>query len=243
MRRFRVQEFWLIALCAFSLSARGQDWRTKPADQWSESDAKQVLTASPWVKVVQANIAARQTEDQLREGGQMGQPKGVGFEGVDKDNRGLKVKPNIFTPEKAGERSPRSMVQPLTVTLRWESAFPVRLAELKAREIEPPTVEGEGYCLAVYGVPGVYFKQDPKKLGEPLKEEAFLKREGKKDVKPVRVEVFQREDGLVVVYQFSSSAEISRRDMWVRFEAHIGRVVVDHTFDVSQMEFMGKLEL
>jgi hypothetical protein len=70
-----------------------------------------------------------------------------------------------------------------------------------------------------------------------------LKREGKRDVKPVSVEVFQREDGLVIVYQFPSSAEISKRDMLLRFEAHIGRVGVDYTFDLSQMEFMGKLEL
>jgi hypothetical protein len=243
MRKSRVQTFSMTALCAISFTARGQDWKTKPADHWSEADAKQVLTASPWVKVVGASIGRRPTEDELREGGQMGQPKGVGFEGVDKDNRGLKVKPNIFTPEKAGERSPRSMAQPLTVKLRWESALPVRLAELKAREIEPPTLDGDGYCIAVYGVPGVYFKEDPKRLGDPLKELAFLKREGKKDVKPVRVEVFQREDGLVIVYMFPSSAEISKRDMLLRFEAHIGRVGVDYTFDLSQMEFMGKLEL
>jgi hypothetical protein len=243
MRKSRVQSIWLIAMCAVQLAADGQDWRTKPPEQWSEADAKQVLSASPWAKTVPARIGARPTEDQLREGGQMGQPKGVGFEGVDKDNRGLKVKPNIFTPEGAGERSPRSMVQPFTVKLRWESALPIRLAEVKAHEIEPPTLEGDGYCLAVYGVPGVYFKQDPKKLGEPLKDQAFLKRDGKKDVKPTSVEVFQREDGLVVVYLFPSSAEISKRDMLVRFEAHIGRVVVDYSFDVSQMEFMGKLEL
>jgi len=243
MHKFRVRTLWLIVMSGAQIVALGQDWKAKPADQWSEADAKQVLDASPWVKTVPARIGARPTEDQLREGGQMGQPKGVGYEGVDKDNRGLKVSPNIFAPEKPGERSPRSMVQPLTVKLRWESALPVRLAELKAREIEPPTLDGDGYSIAVYGVPGVYFKQDPKRLGDPLKDEAFLKREGKKDVKPVSVEVFQREDGLVIVYQFPPSAEISKRDMLVRFEAHIGRVVVDYSFDVSQMEFQGKLEL
>jgi len=243
MRTVQVQVFWLIALAAVQLTAGDPEWRTKPADQWSEEDAKQVLSVSPWVKVVGASLAARKTEDELREGGQMGQPKGIGYEGVDKDNRGLKPSLNIFTPEKPSERSPRSMVQPLTVKLRWESALPVRLAELKAREIEPPTLDGDGYSIAVYGVPGVYFKGDPKRLGDPLKELAFLKREGKKDVKPVSAEVFQREDGLVVVYRFPSSAEISKRDVWVRFEAHIGRVVVDQTFDLSQMDFLGKLEL
>jgi len=243
MRRIRVQAFWLIALSAVSLMARGQDWRTKPVSDWSEEDVKQVLTASPWVKKTNASIARRQTEDQLREGGQMGQPHGVGYEGVDKDNRGLKASPNIFTPEGAGDRSLRSMVQPLTLKLRWESALPVRMAELKAREIEPPTSEGEGYSIAVYGVPGAYFKEDPKRLGEPLKNEAVLKREGKKDVKPISVEVFQREDGLVVVYLFPLSAELSKRDVTVRFEAHIGRVGVAETFSLADMEFMGKLEL
>ena len=149
MRRIRVQAFWLIALSAVSLTARGQDWRTKPVSDWSEEDVKQVLTASPWVKKTNASIARRQTEDQLREGGQMGQPHGVGYEGVDKDNRGLKVSPNIFVSEKAGDRSPRSMVQPTTLPLRWESALPVRLAELKAREVEPPTLGGDGHCIAV----------------------------------------------------------------------------------------------
>jgi hypothetical protein len=72
---------------------------------------------------------------------------------------------------------------------------------------------------------------------------AALKREGKKDVKPVSVEVFQRGSGLVVVYLFPLSAEIARNDRQLRFEAQIGRIVVAQTFDLSEMEFMGKLEL
>jgi len=36
----------------------------------------------------------------------------------------------------------------------------------------------------VYGVPGAYLKNDPKKLGNPLEKQAALKREGKRDVKP-----------------------------------------------------------
>jgi hypothetical protein len=244
MRKFRLQSLWLIALCAIQLPVDAQDWRTKPADRWTEEDAKQILTASPWARVIRARIARRQTEDELRNGGQMGQPKGVGYEGVDKDNRGPKIDPkNVFIPAGANERTARSMVQPVTLKLRWESALPIRLAQLKAREIEPPTLDGDGYCIAVYGVPGSYFKEDPKRLGDPLKDEAFLKRDGKKDVKPISVEVFQREDGLVAVYLFPLSAEISKRDGVVRFTANIGRVVVDYTFDLSQMEISGKLEL
>jgi hypothetical protein len=127
--------------------------------------------------------------------------------------------------------------------LRWETALPVQLAELKAHEAEPPTLEGDGYRIAVYGIPGPNFKGDPEELGKPLKNLAALKRAGKKDARPVSVEVFQRQDGLVVIYRFPLSAEISKKDSQIQFAAQIGRIVVSQTFDLSKMEFLGKLEL
>ena len=117
------------------------------------------------------------------------------------------------------------------------------MAEAKARVIEPPTLPGDGYSLAVYGVPGANFKGDPKSLGDPLKKQAALMREGKKDVKPLSVEVFQREDGFVVVYLFSLSAEITDKDAHLDFSAQIGRIVIAHSFDLRAMRFQGKLEI
>ena len=80
-------------------------------------------------------------------------------------------------------------------------------------------------------------------MGKPLKNLAVLKRDGKKDVKPISAQVFQLENGVVVVYVFPFSAEISKKDGQVRFEAQIGRIVVGQTFELSEMEFLGKLEL
>jgi hypothetical protein len=117
------------------------------------------------------------------------------------------------------------------------------LAELKVHEIEPPTLQGDGYLIAVYGVPGADLKGDPKQLGAPLRKDAALKRVGKQDVKPSSVEVFQRADGLVVAYLFPLSAEIAKTDARVEFAAHIGRVVVSQTFDLAEMKFLGRLEL
>jgi hypothetical protein len=119
----------------------------------------------------------------------------------------------------------------------------VQLAELKAHQSDPPTLEGNGYRIAVYGLPGGYFKGDPKKLGDPLKEEALLRREGKKDVKPSLAEVFPQSDGWAVVYLFPLSAEISPKDKQVEFNAQIGRIVVVAPFDLDQMIFQGKLEI
>jgi hypothetical protein len=233
-------------VCAALLTAEGPAWIAKPPSQWTEQDAQQLLNASPWTHNIGAVVTRRLTEDQLREGGEMGQSHGVGHDGVDPKGSGYPVSPdmlNVFTGRGGDDRSLRSRAQPLTLRLAWESALPVRLAELKAHVVEPPTLDGDGYQIAVYGIPGPMFKEDPKKLGDPLKNTAALKREGKKDVKPVRVEVFQRQDGLVVVYLFPLSAEISMKDGQVQFEALIGRISVAHTYNLKDMQFLGKLEL
>jgi hypothetical protein len=237
-----LQPLFLVVTAAH-LMAEDPVWKSKPAAQWTEAEAKQVLTKSPWAKEIKAVVTRRLTEDQLREGGQMGQPRGIGNEGVDPKGSGPKVSPNVFSGPGGDDRGSRSLPQPLTLRLRWESALPIQIAEMKAHEIEPPTLEGEGYRIAVYGIPGAGFKGNPEQLGEPLKNLAALKREGKKDAKPVRVEVFQTEDGLVVVYLFPLSAEITRKDGRIQFCAHIGRIVFTETFDLNEMEYMGKLEL
>jgi hypothetical protein len=232
-----------LILAAALLTAAEPVWRSKAAALWTEEDATQILAASPWAKQNRATIARRLTEDQLREGGQMGQPRGIGNEGVDAKGSGPKVSPNVFSGPGGDDRGARSLPQPLTLKLRWESALPVQIAELKAHEVAPPTLEGDGYRIAVYGIPGADFKGDPAQLGKPLKNLAALKREGRKDVRPVSVEVFQRQSDVVVVYLFPLSAEIVKRDERLEFDAQIGRIVVMQIFDLSEMEFMGKLEL
>jgi hypothetical protein len=242
MRKFLISSL-CVAVAAACLIAADPVWRTKPAADWTEEDARIVLSSSPWVREIGATVTRRLTEDQLREGGQMGQPGGIGNENVDPKGTGPKVSPNVFSGRGGDDRSARSLPQPIKLKLRWESALPIRLAELKSHEIEPPTLGGDGYYLAVYGVPGGDFKGDPKHLGDPLKNLAALKREGKKDVKPTRVEVFQRESGVVVVYEFPLSAEITKKDQWIQFNAQIGRIVLAHNFELSEMEFAGRLEL
>jgi hypothetical protein len=236
----RVQKSWLLLVNAVLLLAVEPSWKNKPISAWTEEEARQILDDSPWAKTVKATIHRLQTEDERRDAGVMGQGHGVGFDGVDGKNAKQKF-PSDLKSEIAGP-SARSKSQPVTLRIRWESALPVRAAEMKSHEMEPPTSPGDGYRVAVYGVPGA-FTGDPKRLGDPLKKQAVLRREGRQDVKPSRVEVFQREDGLVVVYLFPLSAEISKKDGRIVFEAVIGRVGLAQAFNIDEMEFQGKLEL
>jgi hypothetical protein len=237
----------VIALIATALLTPAQSqkpapierWRDKPIASWTVDDAWQVLERSPWAKTTVAGIARRQTEDERRAGGNMGQPTGVGFDGID-DKRVRPVLPqNVFAPSPTAP----SKAQIIRLLVRWESALPVQAAELKRGEGQPPTLSDNGYSIAVYGVPFTDAKGDPLSLARDFKESAFLRRAGKPDAKPFRVEAFELEHNTVVVYLFPYSVEISKKDREVEFVALIGRLQVSQTFNVEEMQFQGKLEL
>ena len=232
----------LLTAGAVILIAAEPAWKTKSPAAWTDEDARQILNDSPWAKTVTGTISPLQTEDERRAGGNMGQQHGVGFDGIADDRPRIQapksvidiVKPESVTP-------PRS--QSIALQLRWESALPIRVAELKSQAGEALDFAAEGYSIAVYGLPSVHSYGDPKSLGEPLKKQAVLKRDGKKDVRPSSVEVIQRDTGLVIVYTFPLSAEITKNDKRMEFDAQIGRVAIAQSFDLDQMQFEGKLEL
>jgi len=236
-------QFHLVIACSAVLFIAAEPaWKSKMPASWTGEDAAQILAGSPWAKTTESPIGPLQTEDQRRESGNMGLPRGIGYDGFADDRPRVQLPKNpvdIVKPEKpVFERRPV-----IRLDLRWESALPVRVAEMKTGFVSPPTLETDGYILAVYGVPDARVKGDPKHLGEPLRSLAVLKRDGKKDVKPSSVEVFQRDDGMVIVYVFPLSAEITKNDRYIQFAAQIGRISVAQVFDVAEMQFQGRLEL
>jgi hypothetical protein len=229
-----------LPIAVVPLMAADPAWKAKRISDWTEADARQVLTDSPWCMTVVAGITRRQTEDERRAGGEMGQAKGVGFDGVDDKFKRPELPDNLAALVLKPTRYSPGPPQFMKLLLRWESALPIRVAELKTGVIAPPTLDNDGYSIAVYGIPGEYFKGDPKSLGDPLKKEAVLKRDGQKDVRPSSAEVFQLGHGVVVAYVFPSSMEITRKDGHVAFEAQIGRLVFKQTFNLEEMQVEGK---
>jgi hypothetical protein len=193
------------------------------------------MTDSPWAKsVVAVLVKPRGREEQARHRGRIGIGGfGIGRTGPDGAGR-------HGGEDGAGKASPD---QPATLTLRWESAQPMREAELKARDIGAPDVADDYYAIAVFGVPRGMLPDDSKeRLGE-LKKLAVLKREGKKDLSPTRVDILLRENRPLVVYLFSKSAEFTWRDHGITFEAQISRLKFSQPFSTDDMTFHGKLEL
>jgi hypothetical protein len=233
------RRYWLILPAFVALMAAAEDdapWRNKQIAEWSEDDARQVLTDSPWAK---SFIPTVKTSQEGRRSGGMGHGGGIGIGGIGIGIPGMGGGRHGGYGGNAGNGG-SSPVEAPKVILRWESAMPIRTAELKVHEDQAPTLDEGKYAIAVYGVPDRMLNGQFDKLGDQFKKQAVLKRDGKKDLKPVRVQVL---DGPIIVYFFSVTAEITKQDRRVEFDATIGRLELTQSFFPEEMVWRGKLEL
>jgi hypothetical protein len=221
-----------IALVA--VAADDPAWRTRQIPDWTEDDAKDMLADSPWVKTFTPTM--KQQENSSRRGGLGGSGIGIGMPGMGgRRGMGGGGYPSGGQPTR-NEDAPK-------VTLRWESAMPVRTAELKVHDNDAPTLDDKHYAIAVYGIPDRMLAGDTKKLQDEFKGKASIKRDGKKDFRPSSVEVLERPDGPVVVYMFPMTTELTKQDHRIEFDADIGRLQLTQSFFTEEMVWQGKLEL
>jgi hypothetical protein len=241
MRRTGYRAFILTAIYLSAIAparpqeapSTGQTWKTKSPRDWTQQDAKQLLSDSPWVKLVTPQEVRDLSLGERREGGNWDADigKGVGILGT-----------GIAGSTRAREAIAKAHEKPpvAPVWIRWESALPVRMAESAAGETKAPPLEGDDYALTIYGIP----TPNQWRVASELKGVAYLRRGGKKDFKPSRVNILRKDDGTAdIVYLFRRSVEITRKDKAVEFHAQVGRLVVDQNFYVEDMQYQGELQL
>ena len=117
---------------------------------------------------------------------------------------------------------------------------PVRAAERKAGETDAPVLEGDDYAIVVYGIP----TPERWNLANELKGVAFLRRDGKKDLKPSRVRILRHDDGTAdLVYLFPRSVEITKKEGRIEFAAQVDRLFISQNFFTEDMQLQGELQL
>ena len=208
-------------------------WKNKPFAQWSETDAKQILAGSPWVKLVTPAHLRDLSVAERRDSGdwQADVGRGVGIAGT-----------GLLGTLRMSEAIARAHEKPpaAPVIVRWESALPVRIAEQKGGDARAPVLKGDDYAIVIYDIP---MPHRPNQANE-LKGIASLKRSGKKDLRPSRVEILRKPDGTAtIVYLFPRSQEITKKDGSIEFVAQVGRLFVEQFFDTKEMQVRGELEL
>jgi hypothetical protein len=233
MRRF--SRFGLIPLFAALLTARADSpsWKDAPVPQWSDEDAKQLLADSPWAKNVHLDKVRNLSLFERRDGGdwEAGIPSGIGMAtlGLLADWRDIEAVEHAYAVANIG-----------SVLVRWESAPPVRAAEAKVGETAVPGSLDDYYAIAVHDMRPPFRWN----LANQLKGVAFLKRDKKKDLKPARVVVLAKANGLATfVYLFPRSVEITKKDRSLAFVAQIGRLFVSVHFFPADMRLAGELQL
>jgi hypothetical protein len=262
----------VLTILAAGVSLLGDDkpsqadaWK-KPFPEWTMDDAHQIMTDSPWVKSTTPTMEGSGNQGQRRSGGGGGGRRGGGI-GIGGGGIGIGIpgiggrggggypggggggypggsRTGTNYPDDSGNGNGRTdPVEPPKLTLRWESAMPVREAELRARDVDAPTVDENHYAIAVIGVPRNMIKADTRAMEADLKKQAVLKRDNKKDFKPSSVEILQRDDGPVIVFFFPRSTEITASDRRVEFDAEIGRLKFAEPFYLEDMVYDGKLAL
>jgi hypothetical protein len=230
----RIWKFVLIPVFAALLmaTAYSPSWKDVPSQQWSKDDAKELLADSPWSKIVHLDQVRNLSVYERRDGGdwEAGIPSGIGMQtlGLFADWKEIEALEHDYAVSRLG-----------TVTVRWESARPVRAAAAKMGEVALPDW-GDYYAIAVHDL------RAPRhwNLANELKGVAYLKWDKKKDLKPARVMVLPRGKGLAtIVYLFPRSTEITKKDRSLAFVAQIGRLFVAVNFIPDDMHVDGKLEL
>jgi hypothetical protein len=203
-------------------------WKNKRAAEWTEAETKRVLTDSPWCAMVTPTVKKEAPKQPGYRGPVIGGVPGMNRRRTD-------------TQQQESQSGGSEEARPFNI--RWESALPVREAELKAREATAPDVDETHYAIAIYGIPGRFAKPDARSLGEHLKGQASIKRENQKDLKPSGVDVVEHDDGLVIVFLFPKTKEISSQDSRAEFNAQIGPYQFTQSFHLDEMIYQGKPEL
>jgi hypothetical protein len=241
---------WLALLAVLAFAADDEAWRSKQIAEWTEADARLVLADSPWAKSFTPTLgAAEATPQQPGRGMRRGR---IGIPGIGGINTEIPGIGGGLPPTGGSGADPQTTERPTNdkpiteapkVTVRWESALPIRSAELKIRDNDAPILDEKHYAIAVYGIPEQLIAGDTQKLAAEFRKDTVLRRDGKKDLKPSSVEVFDGQDGRVMVFLFPNSTEISKEDHRVEFNAKIGRLDVIQSFFPDDMVWQDKLQL
>jgi hypothetical protein len=221
---------FLVAVSGILLSA-DQPWKDKPVTDWSEGDARQILSDSPWAK------SGAPKMERISNGGR-GSRVGIGRDGV-----GIGLGGRGGGMGRVPRPSPASHGTTPDLIVRWESALPVQEAQLKLRNADAPSISEDDYMIAVLGLPGRIVGADPQVLAGQLKHEGELRREGKKSIHSSEARVLPRDDGLIILFLFPRSNEISPGDRTIEFKARVGMFDIDQSYDLSEMIYAGKLQL
>ena len=244
----------LLVLCLPGLSvAADQKWIQKDYTQWTSSESQQMLSNSPWARQATAFFGTTD-EDARTFPVQSPTPRDAGL-------GGRSVSDGSW--DGGVGRIPKGGTPTLPVTVRWDSALPVREALLKThapdlRDTEHTLEQPDKYyVITVIGLAPGRVPLDPDNVNnaanqqrtpfdvtltrQGLMNQSRLAAKNKKPIVPADVRVDEG-TGLIQIF-FPKTDPISLSDKEVFFSTSYGSIKVTQRFRLKEMTYKGKLEL
>jgi hypothetical protein len=224
----------ILFLFAFCLLAA--DFWQKPYTEWSDKDITKLMTNSPWAKSTGVEVSF---------GGGPGLGGGPGMGGGGGGGRG-------GGPQ--GQREGGGGGAPsIEVTALWQSALPVREAEVrrkygaeadKSEEAKKALSEQlETYQIVLSGQAFAFPMGPPDSLKTALSEASFLSSARTGAMKPTQVDVNRGPRQVDVLLVFPRSMPFTLEDKEVEFSTTLGKSKLQYKFKLKDMVVNGKLEL
>ncbi len=259
----------VLLLCAATLAATTSAiWQAKDPREWTEREARSILTDSPWAKQMPMPAGGRPGVVVLEPGSNgapppsaaLGNPSSSttgpnmtnsGYPGATgpADTNGTHTLPTTARPSGVSEPTGAPISQaPLTVI--WASAAPVRLAVLKLRSPHEPITDAqvanatkprESYVVAVIGLPPpAEADADPKELSK----NAFLSVKGKAPAKAFDSDYRRIGNADVYFFRFHrASLPVAADDQQIEFKMTMDKIAVKRKFELKDMQYQGQLAL
>ena len=269
------RRMFLISVSAGALLAADSDqpWKDRKAAQWSDEDAKLILSESPWSKQVTPIVNPESSGFRGlstgqggggypggggggggggRRGGGGGYPGGGGGGypggggGQGRSRYPDDQDPN--NPNGGGGGQDRRRGEDDSMN----SPKPVTLRWESAEPVQQAILKAKDSNAPVMHDKeyAIVISGLPNRVGragsldeKKLKADAVLKKDSNKKIKPIAVKVMRLEDGTKIVYYFSRKDEITLKDRMIEFDAKIGRFEIARPFVLSEMTFDGRLSL
>jgi len=232
-------------LCA-GVAIAASSWQKDDPSQWTTEDVYQVLNNSPWSKSVRVSVA--RSSEYGGKGLGNGGNGGVWGEGMPGGGMGGGT----------GRRGNRGGYPPAeqaaAVTVQWESALPVRLAEAKSSggAVDAAALKPlNEYVIAVIGLPKSGFgSRQATDSSESESDESFADHLkvitvlsfGNERLNPAKVELNQGRDQRTI-FHFEKPDGGMPQEKNAEFRITSDRMEIKQKFPLKDMQFQGKLEL
>ncbi len=209
-------------------------WRRKPADQWSQEDARDILTDSPWAKKVKVRYVERGNRSHFPT------PSPLPGPGT----------PPIGIPGGGGpaDTGPGGVATLSEILVRWQSASIVQSAFrlIGGGDLPASELAEENYLIAAEGIPDLGSNQqdwESEQIRDRLRDGARLFVGNKRSVLPTGVHAELKDNGWTVVYIFPRSEIGQIAGEKVKLLGRVGAAQFTAEFKTKEMKFNGKLDL